>query len=79
MQRLPLPRDQLARAAPRRLLSHLLRSWRSSCLAAAATNIDTNSKKEQEEPLWEADWDDQDKSQDFASKLKAELDKGMKE
>ncbi len=45
----------------------------------AAAKIDTNSKKEQEEPLWEADWDDQDKSLDFASKLRAELDKSMKE
>lgn len=35
--------------------------------------------KEQEEPLWEADWDDQDKTEDFQKKLKRELDKGMKE
>jgi hypothetical protein len=30
-------------------------------------------------PLWEPGWDDEDTKTDFATKLREELDRGMKE
>ena len=35
--------------------------------------------EEENQELWEADWDDEDLAQDFQGTLRAELDKSMKE
>ncbi|PNH12327.1 hypothetical protein TSOC_000741 [Tetrabaena socialis] len=38
-----------------------------------------SAKDEEQVPLWEADWEDENVADDFAARLRAELDKGMKE
>lgn len=44
------------------------------------SNEDWNAAKGDEDmPLWEADWEDENRADDFAARLRSELDRGMKE
>lgn len=37
------------------------------------------NKEEEGKEMWQADWDDEDSSEDFQAKLKQELDRDMKD
>ncbi len=41
-------------------------------------DVATNPEEESQE-LWQADWDDEDTTEDFQAKLKQELDRHMKD
>ena len=48
-------------------------TWRTQAPALAE---EPEAAKDTKLPLWTADWDDEDAGQDFAQRLKAELQKG---
>lgn len=53
---------------------------RSGSAARGAAGEDVAGSKEDEgQELWQPDWDDEDSAQDFAAKLRQELDRNMKD
>lgn len=51
-----------------------------ACCAACAVPEELEAGKEEEsKEMWQADWDDEDTSEDFQAKLKQELDRHMKD
>jgi hypothetical protein len=49
-----------------------------SCACAVPEELEANKEEEGKE-MWQADWDDEDSSEDFQAKLKQELDRDMKD
>lgn len=51
----------------------------TAAINAFAAPQETGAKEEERAELWQADWDDEETTEDFQAKLKQELDRDMKE
>lgn len=48
-------------------------------LACVAVREDAAAKEDERAELWQADWDDEETTEDFQAKLRQELDRHMKD
>lgn len=51
----------------------------NSCHHAFAVREDAAAKEDERAELWQADWDDEETTEDFQAKLRHELDRHMKD
>lgn len=54
-------------------------SWLCPLSAPCAVREDAAAKEDERAELWQADWDDEETTEDFQAKLRQELDRDMKE